>query len=189
MWRVEPTSRGALRFGLKPLVKIAGPSRAGYWRQLLMVLLFAILSTISYFVVSRFIVTAVIVQGKSMAPTLADGDECLLNRLAYLRHPPSRGDLVVLKDPGHKDCAVKRIIALPCEAVHLKQGAIYVNGKRLFEPYLSAGTRTLSADAQDRFFVIGKDEYFVMGDNRANSEDSRCYGPVHRDWIVGALAR
>jgi signal peptidase I len=95
----------------------------------------------------------------------------------------------VLKDPGHKDCAVKRIIALPCEAVHLKQGAIYVNGKRLFEPYLSAGTRTLSADAQDQFFVIGKDEYFVMGDNRANSEDSRCYGPVHRDWIVGALAR
>jgi signal peptidase I len=189
MWWVEPTSRGALRFGLKPTVKIAGPSPAGYWRQLLMVLLFAILSTISYLVVSRFIVTAVIVQGKSMAPTLADGDECLLNRLAYLRHPPSRGDLVVLKDPGHKDCAVKRIIALPCEAVHLKQGAIYVNGKRLFEPYLSAGTRTLSSDAQDHFFVVGKDEYFVMGDNRANSEDSRCYGPVHRDWIVGALAR
>ncbi len=189
MWLVEPTSRGALRFGLKPKVKPLEPSPPGYWRQLLMVLLFALLSTISYFVVSRFIVTAVIVQGKSMAPTLQDGDECLLNRLAYLRHPPGRGDLVVLKDPGHKDYAVKRIIALPCESVHLKQGAIYVNGKRLFEPYLSAGTRTLSAEAMDRFFVVGNDEYFVMGDNRANSEDSRCYGPVHRDLIVGTLAR
>ena len=189
MWRVEPTSRGALLFNLKPSVKIAEPARTSYWRQLLMVLLFAILSTISYFVVSRFIVTAVIVQGKSMAPTLQDGDECLLNRWAYLRHPPGRGDLVVLKDPGHKDCAVKRIIALPGESVHFKQGTIYVNGKRLFEPYLPAGTRTLSSDAKDQYFVLGNDAYFVLGDNRANSEDSRCYGPVHRDWIVGILAR
>jgi len=146
-----------------------------------------VLSVLSYYAVSRFIVTAVVVQGASMLPTLHDGDRYLLNRWAYLVHPPQRGDVVVIKDPGHSDYAVKRIVGLPHDTIRMKAGRLYLNGKLFSEPYLSKGTITITADGKEHQVMLGPDRYFVLGDNRKISEDSRYYGSVRRDQIVGIL--
>ena len=147
------------------------------------------LSFLSYYMVSRHVISAVIVQGRSMVPTLQDGDRYMLNRLTFLYRLPRRGDLVVIKDPGHQDYAVKRIVALPCESVHLKDGLVYVNGEKLPEPYLDKGTRTYAPDLKDQLIVVGQGHYFVLGDNRPNSEDSRFYGAVRKDCIIGRLSK
>jgi signal peptidase I len=144
------------------------------------------LSVCSYWIVSSCLVSIVVVQGRSMEPTLQDGSQHLLNRLAYLCRAPERGELVVLRDPGHGDCAVKRIVALPGESVELKDQRLYVNGRRLAEPYLRAGTATRPR-RQPFPFRLGRDQYFVLGDNRSNSEDSRIYGAVSRGQILGCL--
>jgi signal peptidase I len=144
-------------------------------------------SALSYFVMSRFVVTAVVVEGKSMTPTLHDGDRYLLNRWAYQFRKPQRGDLVVIKDPGHSDFAVKRIVGLPLDSLELKEGKVYVNGRILAEPYLSKGTQTFSPDSENKFMVVGRNRYFVLGDNRFVSEDSRFYGAIRREQIVGML--
>jgi len=157
--------------------------------QMWLLVLLALSSAISYSVISRFVLTAVVVQGRSMAPTLEDGEHYILNRWIYYCREPQRGDLVVLRDPGHQDLAVKRIIAIPCESVEVKQGAIFVNGNRLIEPYLPLGTRTFALDQRDQIVMMGKRQYFVLGDNRSNSEDSRCYGAVRRDQIIGSLTK
>ena len=81
--------------------------------HLLVLLTVAVLSVPAYFLVSRFVVTAVIVQGRSMMPTLKDGERYYLNRWRYLFVAPQRGDIVVIRDPGHSDFAVKRIVAQP----------------------------------------------------------------------------
>jgi signal peptidase I len=145
------------------------------------------LSVLSYYAVSRYIVTAVVVQGASMLPTLHDGDRFLLNRWAYLMHAPQRGDVVVIKDPGHSDYAVKRIVGLPHDVVRLRDGKLFLNGKLFSEPYLSKGTITLTVDGKEHQIMLGPDRYFVLGDNRNISEDSRYYGSVRRDQIVGIL--
>jgi signal peptidase I len=158
-------------------------------RQIGFLLCLFVLSTFSYFLVSRFLFATVVVQGQSMAPTLQDGEQYLLNRWRYHHSLPQRGDLVVLQDPGHEDYAVKRIIATPSDSVHLKGGAIFLNGKHLLEPYLPPGTKTVSSDSREQFFVVGADQYYVLGDNRCNSEDSRLYGPIPRSRIIGAISR
>jgi signal peptidase I len=146
------------------------------------------LSVLSYYAVSRYVVTAVVVQGASMLPTLHDGDRYLLNRWAYLMRAPQRGDVVVIKDPGHSDYAVKRIVGLPYDVIKFKDGKVFLNGKLFSEPYLNRGTRTSSADGRDQQIMLGPDRYFVLGDNRNISEDSRYYGSVRRDQIVGILS-
>lgn len=158
-------------------------------RRLLVFATLLLLSVLSYFAINRYALSTVVVQGRSMAPTLEDGDHFLLNRLSYLCRVPRRGDLVVLRDPGHNDLAVKRIVALPGETVEIKQGKIYVNGRRLVEIYLPAGTQTLLPPKNESSFILGTDQYFVLGDNREDSEDSRFYGPVLKENIVGTLIK
>src|ERR1051326_3493583 len=115
-------------------------------KQLLLVVALTVLSIGSYYLVSRYVATLVVVQGRSMTPTLQDGDRFILNRWSYFRHAPERGDLVVVKDPGHADYAVKRIIALPGESLFFTHGKVIVNGKPLAEPYLAAGMKTYLPD-------------------------------------------
>jgi signal peptidase I len=131
----------------------------------------------------------VIVQGRSMLPTLHDGDRFILNRLSYFHRSPQRGDLVVVRDPGHKDYAVKRVVAMPGETLHFKRGDVLVNGKHLVEPYLPQTTQTFLPDFREKVVMMGKDQYFVLGDNRSNSEDSRFYGALRRSQIVGSIVR
>ena len=157
-------------------------------KHLLLAVWVALFSLSGYYLISQYVVTAVQVQGRSMVPTLKDGERYFLNRIAFKWRAPGRGDVVVIKDPGHVDYAVKRIIGLPGESLSLMDGAVYLNGARLSEPYLTRGTRTTTPDRQDKFIKVPQDRYFILGDNRGNSEDSRNYGAVHRSQIIGLIS-
>ena len=159
------------------------------WHQVFTLLAVAVLSILAYFSISRFVVTPVIIQGRSMMPTLNDGECYVLNRWIYQVQSPERGDVVVLVDPGHSDLAVKRIIAKPGDWLNLKENGVYLNGHRLQEAYLSKDTHTRTPDAQEKWVQLGAGEYFVMGDNRDNSEDSRFYGRITRTAILGQIRR
>lgn len=148
-----------------------------------------VLSMLSYWLISRYVISAVEVRGRSMAPTLQDGERYFLNRLIYLWRAPARGDLAVIRDPGHADRAVKRIIGLPGDWVVIQDGHVYVNGQKLAEPYVAPGTRTEAGPGLVHSVRLGPDSYFVLGDNRGCSEDSRHYGPIHRRQIVGLISR
>jgi len=184
------SASGARGAGRKPRGARALPALSqDLTQQLLLLVALALLSVLGYFFVTRFIATSVIVQGRSMAPTLQDGERLILYRWSYLCHPPKRGDVVVVKDPGHTDYAVKRVIATPCDWVYFRRGAVLVNGKYLVEPYLAANTQTFLPDSYEKLLLMGKDRYFLLGDNRAASEDSRYYGAVHRSQIISSISR
>jgi signal peptidase I len=133
----------------------------------------------------------------SMAATLIPGDHVLVDRLAYRVRAPQRGDVIVFHPPGKRAVYIKRIIGVPGDVISLRDEAVYVNGKRLNEPYLgrSGGTReptdpwscsqrptswSLTAP-----YEVPAGTYFVMGDNRTDSDDSRDWGPVRRSAILG----
>ena len=132
----------------------------------------------------------------SMEPTLSNGDRVLVNKLSYDLHDVNRGDLVVLERPPgvsgrQADDLIKRVIALPGEVIRFVEGDVYINGQRLHQPYLhSSGITTGSmpsgcAEIVEGGCLIGAGDVFVMGDNRANSADSRSFGPVSERLIVG----
>ena len=165
----------------------AKPEPSQSFRQWAAVILFAMLS---YLLINRFIIQTVQVQGESMLPTLHDADRYFLDRWSYVLHPPRRGDVVVLKDPSDGGYAVKRIIAAAGDRIYLKDGRVYLNGRRLLEPYLIHGMPTFTCtQATEELIVCGGDQYFVLGDNRRNSYDSRMYGPIPGRNILGEIIR
>lgn len=121
------------------------------------------------------------VQGNSMSPALRGGDYLLVREDTASRRPLSRGDIVVIAQSGRSH--LKRVIALPGERVIFSDGMLFIDGERLAEPYLNGLPAYLGLDESD--CKLDGEEYFVMGDNRAHSTDSRHYGPVHRSRIEG----
>ena len=122
-----------------------------------------------------------------MQPTLQPGDTRFLQRYVMFVRDPKRGELFVFRDPGHRDFAVKRVIAGPGDRVKISNGQVTVNGKLIDEPYLSKGTRTSLTDGESLVFALGPDEFFPLGDNRNLSEDGRYYGPIKRSSIIGVM--
>jgi signal peptidase I len=164
-----------------------GITAAPFSRRLFQWVTVLVLSLLCYLFVSRCFVQIVRVQGESMVPTLRDSDTYVLNHWIYYLHPPQRGDVVVLKDPSDGGCVVKRIIAKDGDFVRLKNGRVYVNGRELKESYLPSSTPTYPAGVGEQLIVCGHGRYFVLGDNRNNSYDSRMYGPVPRANILGMI--
>jgi signal peptidase I len=151
-------------------------------------IILAVLGTLSYLLITRYIVQSVQVVGSSMYPTLTDSGHYWLNRFSYVISEPRQNDIVALKDPRDNTLEVKRIIAMPGQSVYLKDGRVYVNGKLLSEPYLLANTPTYAYERNvSEFTIIGNDKFFVLGDNRNNSTDSRTFGAVPRHNIIGKL--
>lgn len=172
---------GSRRLRLGPLEP---ETRQGY-----VLLCLALWSTITFLFIHRFVVSAVVVEGKSMMPTLSPGDRCLVNSwLPYFRDY-QRGDLVVVRDHTRGEIMVKRIIGLPQDRVQFVNGQVFVNAGRLDEPYLPNGAYTYSRQLRSRQIKVAANAYFVMGDNRLCSEDSRAYGDVDRVNIVGLISR
>ena len=136
----------------------------------------------------RYLVQTVQVDGVSMSPTLQNAQCFFLNRVIYFIREPKPQDIVVLRDPETNGCAIKRIVARPGDCVYVKDGQLFVNGEPLSEPYLEAGTKTFASEHyRAQMWICGVDQYFVMGDNRNNSADSRVYGAVPRANILGMV--
>lgn len=157
-------------------------------RQVLVCLVMAGLAYGSFRLSQRCVFQSVEVTGRSMWPTLPDSEHLLLNRLVYLFRSPKPADIVVLRDPEDNGYAVKRIVAKPGDSVYVRDGQIFVNGKLLQEPYLKPGTKTFAGpNYASQFWICGEHQYFVLGDNRNNSTDSRNYGAVPQQNILGVV--
>ncbi len=131
---------------------------------------------------TRSVVQGREVHGPSMQPTYHTGQRVFVTR--YFFHGPRRGDVIVFHPPAvGRDDFIKRVIGVPGDHVMVKDGQVSVNGALLEEPYLSEAQTTCVGRYCD--VTLGEGEYFVMGDNRVNSSDSRSWGPVQRDRVVG----
>ena len=156
-------------------------------RQVQQCLVVAALAVGCYFLISRFFVQTVRVVGSSMAPTLGEAESYLLNRWVYHVRAPRRSDVVVIRDPSDNGYSVKRIIGVSGDTVCLKDGAVYLNGQLLAEPYLVQGTPTLPGSTKTLTVRCPLGYYYLLGDNRMNSVDSRNYGLVPRANILGLV--
>jgi len=160
------------------------------------ILVVVVLSTV---VLRTFVVQSFYIPSGSMLPTLQVGDRIIVDKLSYRFHDPQRGDIVVFARPPLEDQLytdlVKRVVGLPGETISSNNGEVYIDGKRLDEPWLPSGGQSYTGalaggDAHPQFDLPGPvkippGEYYVMGDNRRNSEDSRFFGPISKSLIVG----
>jgi len=141
----------------------------------------------SVFLIRHFLVQPFLVSGESMSPNFRTGDYVLTDELTYRFRNPERGDVVVFKPPVAGRYFIKRIIGLPGEKVKISRGKIFIENKgeeiRLSEPYLSLSMKT----TPDLEIQLKKNEYFVLGDNRRASYDSRFWGPITRNDIIGRV--
>jgi len=139
------------------------------------------------YVVIQYAVQTVHVLGSSMYATLHDNDLLVASKISYKLHQPQRGDIIVFKPPDEASRDfIKRIIALPGERIHIKDSVVYINGQVLHEPYLPEKwtyNNQWPASGQDQ--LVPPDEYFVMGDNRNHSSDSRTFNFIELSSILG----
>lgn len=175
--RINNTSREAPS---DPLWKMA--LREAYELVRIFVIALMIVIPIRYFVFQTFTVN-----GASMEPSYHNADYLIIDELSYRFRAPVRGEVVVFKYPNKpSEYFIKRIIGLPGETVDIRNGEVWVgadeqNLKKLHEPYLPPGTLTTGGGK----VVLNKDEYFVLGDNRNASLDSRVFGPLDASFMTG----
>jgi signal peptidase I len=132
-----------------------------------------------------------VVDGLSMEPNFHNGQYLIVSRVNYLFGAPEHGDIVVFHYPNdpEKDY-IKRVIGIPGDVIELRDQAVYVNGEMIDEPYINEPCSATVSLCRDEQWELGAGEYFMMGDNRNHSSDSRAFGPVNERFIVGeALLR
>ena len=148
-----------------------------------------------------FVVQTFFIPSGSMEPTLQIGDRILVNKLSYHLHGVDRGDIVVFSRPPTENCGgptvndlVKRVIGLPGNIISVSGGYVYIDGKRLDETWLPASEQGVTVAGPPgntsnlaRPYRVPPNDYFVMGDNRTDSCDSRYWGPINRSLIVGKV--
>lgn len=167
-------------------------SSADSTRGLIAEVVEVVVLALGLYLVITFAVQTVHVLGLSMYPTLDDQDYLIATKIDYRLHDPARGDIVIMRDPydSSKDF-IKRVIGLPGEQILIRDGKVYINGQLLNEPYLrtdepwttNANWPPPGSPNSGSAYTIPAGEYFVMGDNRNASSDSRIFGAVQRDRI------
>lgn len=165
MWKLRPRAgRGAVRFPL------------AWLRDLFLAIALAL-------VIIAFVYQPVKVEGTSMAPHLSDQERIFINKFIYKFEPIQRGDIVVFRYPRDpRKSFIKRVVGLPKETIEIRRGVVYINGLRLREDYLPPQELDLHSYPATH---LARDHYFVLGDHRRSSNDSRAWGTVHRDYIYG----
>lgn len=187
--RLKPKKPSALRSAVEWTVVVAG-------------------SLALALVIQAFLFQPFRIPSKSMLPTLHVHDRIVVNKLSYRVHDVHRGDVVVFtrptcdapKSPTWAQCAsldriedlVKRVVALPGEKVYIADNKVFVNGRALTEPYVRDGAKIVPqplgcgfSGTKEKPYVVPTKMLFVMGDNRDDSFDSRCFGPIKQKSIVG----
>lgn len=137
---------------------------------------------------TSFVFISVMVDGNSMYSTLKNGDKAITDGLFYKMAGIDRFDIVIIEHPKYDEKLVKRVIGLPGEHLKYSKGVLYINGEVVEENFLSesAKLQTLTPMGNDTFEITLKDnEYYVMGDNRGNSSDSRYFGAIKKNQIKG----
>jgi signal peptidase I len=163
------------------------------WDLLKTILIFAVI----YFVVKTFIAQPFLVKGRSMEQTFSDGDYLIVDELSYRFRDPQRFEVIVFHTefiPGgaQREYYIKRVIGLPGDRVVIEDGKVTIYEKngdvptKLDEPYILDGVKTLSPEPID--IILEPNKYFVLGDNRGNSSDSRYWGVLDKSYIVGKPA-
>ncbi|MFP4514957.1 MAG: signal peptidase I [Parcubacteria group bacterium] len=161
----------------------------GFFFEVLKIVLIslAIIVPVRYFLIQPFYV-----KGASMEPSFHDYEYLIIDEISYRFNEPKRGEVVVFRYPRHpQEYFIKRIIALPGERVEVRNGLVYVyneenpKGFLLDEEYLHEGTQTHGL--QNEEVDLKADEYYVLGDNRSASKDSRNFGPVNESFIIGKV--
>jgi signal peptidase I len=182
---LEPTGLPPLT-GERSLAMPAAPrtgTRAQVWRAVWELLHDLSVAVLFCFFLITFVAQAFRVQGTSMLPLLQDSERIIVNKFGYRFHPIERGDVVVFWYPRDPSVSfIKRVIGLPGDTVELRNGSLYVNGRLTVENYLKPQFR----DDETRPPVqISKGHYYVMGDHRNSSNDSRNWGEVPEKYIYG----
>jgi signal peptidase I len=145
-----------------------------------------VVSVVVSAIIIIFLYQPVRVEGTSMLPVLEDQDRLFINKLAYRMGEIHRGDVVVFLYPhDHEKSYIKRVIALPGDTLRIDHGQVYVNDARVEESYVP---RQFEDDRSQPEMTVPQHEYFVMGDHRSVSSDSRDFGPVDRELIYGKAA-
>ncbi len=143
------------------------------------------IAVISIFLIYHFIAQPFQVNGASMEPNFVSGEYVVVDEVTYRFNSPARDQIIVFHDPlDEKEYFIKRVIGLPGDIISVHDGKVYVNGSVLNEPYLPSSL-VMAGDAT--YPKLGPDQFFVMGDNRLESFDSRSWGPVKRSEIVGVV--
>lgn len=172
---------------LSPQQIVTTPSRPhiktpGLLSELLGTIIFVIAVTVLF----DLAIPRSLVDGRSMNPTFEDGERLVISRMNYLFGEPSRGDIIVFNSMDEREpdvMLIKRVIGLPGDTITFEDSNLYINGELQEEPYIKEICRSCT----DETIVLGEDEFFMMGDNRNRSRDSRSFGPVTRDHIVGEV--
>lgn len=158
-----------------------------FWASLWEVVKTIAIAAIVVFGIRAVLFQPFLVSGASMEPNISQSNYLIIDELTYRFREPVRGEVIVFRYPGDKSTFyIKRIIGLPNEQVDIENGVLSVNGERVDESAYLKGIGT-SGSVHTK---LDGDEYFVMGDNRGNSYDSRAWGPLEKKYVVGrALLR
>ncbi len=157
------------------------PSGPGLIQMALREILFVFLPALALAVVIHlFLAQATVVYGQSMEPNLHDHQRLIIEKVSYRVRGPERAEIVVVDRPEMSEKLIKRVIGLPGDTLMIEGGIVFINGEPLAEPYIfNPDRRTVASQ------VIPEGYYFVMGDNRGNSNDSRNFGSVPLEQLVG----
>lgn len=156
--------------------------------KLVRIITFLVLLAIIFIAGRHFLIDVETVNGNSMLPNFKNNDYILVNKFTLSFSQIKRSETVLVRNPKNPDqVLIKRVIALPGEKVKFSQGKVYINQELLREPYITAETLTFGGDFidEEETKIIPLDHYFILGDNRNDSIDSRRWGAVHRTMIIG----